>query len=43
MNLKYKLLVKFAVIGGIAFYTWNKYDQLARKLQYIPVAGKLFK
>lgn len=43
MPTKYKLIVKLAVIGGIALYTWSKYDNLAKKLKLIPVAGKLFK
>ncbi len=43
MPTKYKLIVKLAVIGGIALYTWKQYDNLTRKLKMIPVAGKLFK
>lgn len=43
MPIKYKLIVKFVVIGGIALYTWKQYDNLAKKLKLIPVAGKLFK
>lgn len=43
MPIKYKVFVKLAVVGVIAFYSWKKYDSLSKSLSQIPIAGKLFK
>lgn len=43
MSTKYKAIIKLAVVGMIAFYSWKKYDRMSKALSQIPVAGKLFK
>lgn len=43
MPTKYKMYIKLAVVGVIAFYSWKKYDSMSRVLSQISVAGKLFK
>ena len=43
MPTKYKIYIKLAVVGIIAFYSWRKYDNVSGTLSRIPVVGKLFK
>jgi len=43
MPTKYKIYIKLATVGIVAFYAWRKYDSVSRALSRIPVAGKLFK